>query len=254
LRTRHSGVRAEPPLKNRIRKNYKHLKKWGSRTKTHCFRIYDRDIKEHPLAIDYYDGKFCIHYYSSSRDNDEPPSHQVQACNEALCSIFGVEQDAIFWRSRVRRKKLEQYEKKKYYSSRKDCNTCPFRTNCVDSRGVKMLSHTVYKEEYEQMIKKLKSQKGRSTYLRRMQTVESILGTLQQHYGLRFMNVRGKRNAQKVMLMAGAAINLKKWFKKTIKDTLNGFWTSIMDHFQSQQVSLIFPGFNVPKYLTLHGA
>ena len=34
------------PLKNRIRKNYRHLRKWANRTKTNCFRIYDRDIKD----------------------------------------------------------------------------------------------------------------------------------------------------------------------------------------------------------------
>ncbi len=35
-------------LKNRIRKNAQHLRKWGKRTNTDCFRLYDRDIKEYP--------------------------------------------------------------------------------------------------------------------------------------------------------------------------------------------------------------
>ena len=46
-------------LKNRIRKNYKHLRKWAKRTQTDCFRIYDRDIKEYPLAVDIYAGRLC---------------------------------------------------------------------------------------------------------------------------------------------------------------------------------------------------
>jgi len=56
------------PLANCIRNNYRHLRKWGNRTKTNCFRIYDRDIKEYPLAIDFYDGRFCVHYFTSSRE------------------------------------------------------------------------------------------------------------------------------------------------------------------------------------------
>jgi len=57
-----------------------------------------------------------------------------------------------------------------------------------------------------------------------MQTVKPTFGTLQQHYGLRWINARGKDCAHKIMLMAGAAINLKKWMKKIIqKDFLKLF-------------------------------
>jgi len=72
------------------------------------------------------------------------------------------------------------------------------------------------------MIKKLKSKKGKALYGLRMHTVEPVFGSLQQYYGLRWMNVRGKNNANKVMLMSAAAFNLKKWVKKLIKDTENG--------------------------------
>ncbi len=47
-----------------------------------------------------------------------------------------------------------------------------------------------------------------------MHTVEAVFGSLQQYYGLRWMNLRGKDNANKVMLMSTAAFNLKKWMKK----------------------------------------
>ncbi|MBA2727148.1 MAG: class I SAM-dependent methyltransferase, partial [Parachlamydiaceae bacterium] len=98
-------------LKNRLRKNYRHLRKWGKRTGTDCFRIYDKDIKAFPLAIDFYAGRFLIQYYSEDRDNDEPrPDLQAEA-ESALCGLFGISVDLIFWRVRVRRKKMEQYEK-----------------------------------------------------------------------------------------------------------------------------------------------
>lgn len=100
------------PLKNRIRKNYRHLRKWGNRTKTNCFRVYDRDIKEYPLAIDFYDGRFSVQYFSSNRESDEASQELVEEINGVLHSIFGTTPDFVYWRSRVKRKKLEQYEKR----------------------------------------------------------------------------------------------------------------------------------------------
>lgn len=100
------------PLKNRIRNNYRHIKKWAKRTCTNCFRIYDKDIKEYPLYIDYYDGCFSIQYLTSSRESDDPPRNLKDLAEEALCSIFNISQNAIYWRTRVKRKKTEQYEKR----------------------------------------------------------------------------------------------------------------------------------------------
>jgi len=99
------------PFKNRIRKNYRHVRKWAKRTETDCFRIYDRDIKEYPLVIDFYAGKFCVQFFSFDRENDEPPSELQNEVEEALTSIFNTDVEQIFWRTRIRRKKTEQYEK-----------------------------------------------------------------------------------------------------------------------------------------------
>ncbi len=97
------------PLKNRIRKNYSQIVKWAKRTRTNCFRLYDRERV--PLAIDYYDGRFCLHYFSRSRDNDEPPLDLEQEVIGALRSLFGAKPESIYWRTRIKREKREQYEK-----------------------------------------------------------------------------------------------------------------------------------------------
>ena len=99
------------PLKNRIRKNYRHIRKWAKRTQTDCFRVYDRDIKEYPLAIDFYAGRFCVQYFSYNAGEDAPPHEIEEHVRQTLCSIFSVDPAAIFWRTRVRRTKLQQYEK-----------------------------------------------------------------------------------------------------------------------------------------------
>lgn len=39
---------------NRLLKNYKQIKKWARKNKISCYRLYDRDIPEIPLAVDLY--------------------------------------------------------------------------------------------------------------------------------------------------------------------------------------------------------
>ena len=121
-------------LKNRIRKNYKHVRKWAKRSATNCFRIYDRDIKEYPVAIDFYAGNFCIQYFSFDRDFDEPDPELKEEVDQALCSLFGASLDSIYDRTRVRRKKTEQYEKmgeeKKFFTATE--YGAQFKINLID--------------------------------------------------------------------------------------------------------------------------
>lgn len=98
-------------IKNRMRKNYQHVRKWAKRSMTNCFRIYDRDIKEYPLAIDFYAGRFCVQFFSYDRDRDEPRPEVKEEVDQALYSLFGALPDQIFWRTRVKRSKTQQYEK-----------------------------------------------------------------------------------------------------------------------------------------------
>ena len=66
------GEDKSSPFTNRMRKNYRHVRKWAKKSATNCFRIYDREIRQYPLAIDFYAGKFCIQYFSHTRESAEP--------------------------------------------------------------------------------------------------------------------------------------------------------------------------------------
>ena len=66
LPTLTDGEDKSSPFVNCIRKNYRHIRKWAKRTHTNAFRIYDRHMHHYPMAIDYYDGKFCIQYFLPS--------------------------------------------------------------------------------------------------------------------------------------------------------------------------------------------
>ncbi len=103
------GEDKSSPIKNRIRKNYQHVRKWAKRSMTDCFRIYDRDIKEYPLAIDFYAGRFCVQFFSY--DGDELSEDLRGEIDGILCSLFDAKSEVIYWKTRARRDKTEQYEK-----------------------------------------------------------------------------------------------------------------------------------------------
>lgn len=105
------GEDKSSPFANRIRKNYRHIRKWAKRTITDCFRLYDREIPHYPLAIDFYAGRFCVHYFSRVRGEEEPPAALVEETIQALKMIFGAPSDTIYWRTRAKRKETRQYEK-----------------------------------------------------------------------------------------------------------------------------------------------
>ena len=99
------------PFVNCIRNTYRHVRKWAKRTHTNCFRIYDRTLYHYPLAIDFYAGRYCVHYFSPNREDNEPSNELVHEVEKALSDTFRARSDEIFWRSRIKRKKQEQYEK-----------------------------------------------------------------------------------------------------------------------------------------------
>src|SRR5277367_6363329 len=99
------GEDKSSPIKNRIRKNYQHLRKWAKRSLTDCFRIYDRDIKEYPLAIDFYAGRFCVHFFSYDRNRDEPLPELKEEIEAILSSLFGAPSEKIYWKTRIKRTK-----------------------------------------------------------------------------------------------------------------------------------------------------
>lgn len=105
------GEDKNSPLKNRIRKNYRHLRKWAKRGQTNCFRLYDREIPDYPLAIDFYDGLFCIHYFPRTKDEENPSPLLELVVNQALASLFLATPQSIYWRIRKKHKLTRQYEK-----------------------------------------------------------------------------------------------------------------------------------------------
>lgn len=122
------------PFKNCIRNHYRHIRKWAKRTHTDCFRIYNHQIPSYQLDIDFYSGRFCIHYFSRKGEECEPPLDLKNEVTQVLQEMFQTEVKEIFWRTRFRRKKIEQYEKvdtsQEFFVSRE--YGAKFRINLMD--------------------------------------------------------------------------------------------------------------------------
>lgn len=55
-------------LANRLRKRARHLARWARRTGVSCYRLYDCDIPEVPLVVDWYEGRLHISAYAREGD------------------------------------------------------------------------------------------------------------------------------------------------------------------------------------------
>lgn len=102
---------------------------------------------------------------------------------------------------------------KVYRSSAKDCGHCPLRSKCIGKSDFKKIDDTIDKPLYDRMHARLQTHKARRMKKLRSSTVEPVLGTLVNYLNMRRVNTRGIRQANKCMLMAAVAYNLKKLLK-----------------------------------------
>jgi transposase len=106
--------------------------------------------------------------------------------------------------------------KRRYLAKASECKLCPIGEQCKGKKASeKRLYDTYYKAHYERVIKRLSSRFGKRIMRLRSATVEPVLGSLVNYYGLRQINTRGREAAAKVMYVAAMAYNLKKFLRFT---------------------------------------
>jgi transposase len=110
------------------------------------------------------------------------------------------------------------YQMKVYRSSSKDCGHCPLRSTCIGKSDFKKIDDSVDKPLYDRMHARLQTHKAKRMKKLRSSTVEPVLGTMVNYLNLRRVNTRGIKQANKCMLMAAIAYNLKKLMKWTAKN------------------------------------
>lgn len=107
----------------------------------------------------------------------------------------------------------KNHPEKHYLTTRSDCKGCPLAKRCIGRSFEKRIRITLYKEYYDRALERARSKKGRYYKTLRQSTVEPVFGTLINFLGMRKINTRGIESANKVMLMAAIAYNLKKLLK-----------------------------------------
>jgi hypothetical protein len=188
--------------------------------------------------------------YKNSRDgfiyNKEKDQYECQNGHQAILIFKGIRTDS------------KGYEKRTYRSSESDCKNCPLRYECCGkATKFKKIDDSVHKPLYDRMHEKLASNPEYAKRITkiRSKTVEPVLGTLLNFMGMRRVNTRGIRQANKQIIMAAMAYNLKKYMKFNAKKVkINAIELDIITQsIKSAILELIWPKISHPKlYRTIH--
>ncbi|AHM60040.1 transposase, family 11 [Flammeovirgaceae bacterium 311] len=101
---------------------------------------------------------------------------------------------------------------RQYFTTRSDCKGCPLKESCLgEKQKEKKIDITYYRAEYERAKERLSTRHAEWMKKKRQSTVEPVFGILINYMGLSKINTRGIMAADKKMLLAAAAYNLKKW-------------------------------------------
>ncbi len=97
-------------LHNRLRKNARHISKKARRLDITCYRLYDRDIPEIPLAIDWYEGRLHIAEYAR-RGTPEGDAHGPWLTALVDAAAAALDTSEVFVKHRRRQRGKAQYER-----------------------------------------------------------------------------------------------------------------------------------------------
>lgn len=100
-------------LANRLKKNLRRLKPWVKGDDIHCYRLYDRDIPEYSVAIDWYDGHLHVAEYQAPKaiSVDRAAAH-LQEVLDAVQVVFNItDRSNIALKTRSRQRGRDQYQR-----------------------------------------------------------------------------------------------------------------------------------------------
>ena len=144
--------------------------------------------------------------------NKELDQYECQRGNKAILPLKNT------------RRKNGDYIFSCYRSSESVCRNCPERTACCGEKTkFKKIDRSIYKDYYDRMHKKLTENKAYARRMSRLRssTVEPVLGTLINFLNMKRVNTRGIDLANKHVIMAALAYNLKKYLKFISRKTVS---------------------------------
>jgi 23S rRNA G2069 N7-methylase RlmK/C1962 C5-methylase RlmI len=90
-------------LANRLAKRQRHLGKWARRRGTDAYRLYDRDIPEVPLLIDWYAGAVSLSLYERPYEKDAgEEAAWIKVMKKTVVEVLAIPEELVFFRMRKR--------------------------------------------------------------------------------------------------------------------------------------------------------
>jgi len=98
---------------NRLTKVYRHRSKLARSKGVTCYRLYDRDLPEFPISVDWYEGKLCLSEYRAKHGlTEEEHQEWLEGTIQVLSEVLSVDESLIFTKERRRKTdRLSQYVK-----------------------------------------------------------------------------------------------------------------------------------------------
>lgn len=97
---------------NRLQKNLRHFDKWARRRGITCYRVYDRDLPDFPLAIDRYQEHVHVQEYKTRWEaNNWEYVAWKKGMLECIREVMTLEAGQLHFKQRARQKGKQQYEK-----------------------------------------------------------------------------------------------------------------------------------------------
>lgn len=97
-------------FENRLRKNLKQMSRWRKREGITCFRVYDADIPEYAVAVDYYDPLVMVQEYAPPASVDKVRAFdRVQEVLQVVRQVFELTPEQVVLKQRKRQQGSEQY-------------------------------------------------------------------------------------------------------------------------------------------------
>jgi transposase len=128
--------------------------------------------------------------------------------------------------------------KKHYRASSLDCKMCPLRPTCIGKSFEKTIEDAIDKPYYDRMHERMQTDKAKIMRKLRQSTVEPVLGTLINFLNMKRINARGISQANKHVLMAALAYNLKKYMNYSIK-VRNVKAIELLEAFKNAAISVL---------------
>ena len=108
-------------LVNRIRKNRRRLGPWLEAERVTCFRLYDRDIPELPLVVDWYEGRLHVSHLPREIGAEDPSApiappagaddERAELLAARVAAALGVPDDRLHLKRRAKAPGGTQYER-----------------------------------------------------------------------------------------------------------------------------------------------